>query len=74
MEPQRGIIFIMLCICFNLINVWMEEGLFRGLFTSILEGCSFLSSTLLIALLFGVWHWVMPFRDYIEGNTSAQIF
>lgn len=29
---QTGIGFILLCITFNLINVWMEEGIFRGLF------------------------------------------
>lgn len=25
-----------------------------------------------IAFLFGVWHWVMPFRDYIEGKSSLS--
>lgn len=72
MEQHSGIIFIMLCICFNLINVWMEEGIFRGLFSKILEGCSFINSILFIALLFGVWHWVMPFRDFTEGNLSIS--
>ncbi len=28
------------------------------------------SSFFLIAFLFGVWHWVMPFRDYLEGKSS----
>jgi len=72
MGQQRGILFIMLCVCFNLINVWMEEGIFRGLFSRILEDCSLTSRNLLIALLFGVWHWVMPFRDFIEGNSSVS--
>ena len=30
---QAGILFIMLSILFNLINVWMEEGVYSGLFT-----------------------------------------
>ena len=30
---QAGILFIMLSVLFNLINVWMEEGVFRSLFT-----------------------------------------
>ena len=70
MQRQSGFVFILLCILFNIINVWMEEGIFRGLFAKILDGMSFLRSTLFIALLFGVWHWVMPLRDYIEGDST----
>ena len=63
--------FILLCIGFNIINVWMEEGVFRGLFSSLLEDrMSFIGATIFIALLFGIWHWVMPLRDYLEGRSS----
>lgn len=66
---HSGVPFLLLCIAFNIINVWMEEGLFRGLFMKILTPkLSFTSAVLLIAFLFGIWHWVMPLRDYIEGN------
>ena len=66
-----SILFLSLCVVFNLINVWMEEGIFRGLFMKILAPkLSFIRATLLIALLFGTWHWVMPLRDYMDGNTS----
>lgn len=68
---QDSILFLSLCVVFNLINVWMEEGIFRGLFMKILAPkLSFICATLLIALLFGIWHWVMPLRDYMDGNTS----
>lgn len=68
---HSGVLFLILCIVFNLINVWMEEGLFRGLFMKILTPrLSFASAALLIAFLFGIWHWVMPLRDYLGGNTS----
>lgn len=68
---QTGIVFIMLCIAFNIINVWMEEGIFRGCFSNLLANkMSFKGATVFIALLFGVWHWVMPMRDFIEGRTS----
>ena len=68
---HTGILFLVLCILFNIVNVWMEEGIFRGLFMKILaEKLSFTNAALFIALLFGIWHWVMPFRDYAEGNTS----
>jgi len=71
MEQQSGAVFIALCGCLNLINVWMEEGIFRGLFTRILESDSFMRSISFIAFLFGIWHWVMPFRDFLEGKLSV---
>ena len=67
---QAGILFIMLSVLFNLINVWMEEGVFRGLFTKILEGISYRKSLFFIAFLFGIWHLVMPLRDYLQGESS----
>ena len=66
---HTGILFFILCVAFNLINVWMEEGIFRGLFMKILgEKLVFMNAALLIAFLFGIWHWAMPLRDYTEGN------
>ena len=67
---QAGIFFILLSVLFNLINVWMEEGIFRGLFTKILEGISYRRSLFFIAFLFGIWHLVMPFRDFLDGESS----
>ena len=67
---QAGILFILLSVLFNLINVWMEEGIFRGLFTKILEGISYRRSLFFIAFLFGIWHLVMPFRDFLQGESS----
>ena len=69
---QNGIIYIMLCIILNIINVNMEEGIFRGLFAKFLTDKMNLGGMIfLIALLFGIWHWVMPLRDFIEGRTSV---
>lgn len=70
MQKQTGIGFLLLCIVFNLINVWMEEGVFRGLFSGILGAKPFVQSCLIIAFLFGIWHLAMPFRDYLDGNSS----
>lgn len=67
---QAGILLILSSVVFNLINVWMEEGVFRGLFTKILEGISYRKSLFFIAFLFGIWHLVMPLRDYIQGESS----
>ena len=76
MIKQNGMAFVMLCVGFNVINVWMEEGIFRGLFSKLLEPkMKFISMTLFIAFLFGIWHWVMPLRDFIEGRSSvANLF
>ncbi|MBQ0065270.1 MAG: CPBP family intramembrane metalloprotease [Firmicutes bacterium] len=70
MEKQTGIGFILLCILFNVVNVWMEEGVFRGLFSNILKDKTFKTNCFAVALLFGIWHFVMPLRDYLDGNSS----
>ena len=68
---QSGILFILLCVLFNIINVWMEEGIFRGLFLKILESkYAFATADIISALLFGIWHWVMPMRSYMDGDSS----
>ena len=47
----------------------MEEGLFRGLFTRLLrERYEFKTVIFITALLFGLWHLVMPVRSFIEGQ------
>ena len=56
-------------LLFNVLNVWMEEGLFRGLFTRLLrERYEFKTVIFITALLFGLWHLVMPVRSFIEGQ------
>ena len=68
---NTSFIFILLCVLFNIINVWMEEGIFRGLFLNILQPkYSFWCANLTAALLFGVWHWVMPMRSYLDGTST----
>lgn len=63
--------FILLCVFFNVINVIMEEGLFRGLYLKLVEPVAgFAKANLFAAFLFGIWHWVMPMRDFTDGNLS----
>lgn len=59
-----------MCIGFNIINVWMEEGVSRGFFAKFLENIPYIKAVFLIAFLFSAWHWVMPFCDYLEGKSS----
>ena len=70
-------VFFLLCVLFNIINVWMEEGVFRGLFIRTLsETKPFMQANFIAAFLFGIWHIVMPIRSYIHGEMSfaAMVF
>ena len=63
--------FILLCILFNVINVIMEEGIFRGLYIKLTEPSSgFAKANLFAAFMFGIWHWVMPMRNFTDGDLS----
>lgn len=70
---QTAIIFFLICILGNIINVIMEEGIFRGLFQKLFEQkYNFLLSTILSSLLFGFWHVVAPLRSYYDGTISFE--
>ncbi len=74
-EKNTGFGFIILCIVFNIINVVMEEGFFRGVFIRILSKDHSVRFAIIIsAVLFGVWHIVSPFRDYLDGEASFLNF
>ncbi|NBH98169.1 CPBP family intramembrane metalloprotease [Anaerotruncus sp. 1XD22-93] len=62
-------VFFLLCVLFNIINVWMEEGVFRGLFIKTFsEAKPFMQANFIAAFLFGIWHIVMPIRSYVNGE------
>ena len=62
-------VFFLLCVLFNVINVWMEEGVFRGLFLKMLSKTKpFMQANFIAAFLFGIWHIVMPIRSYVNGE------
>lgn len=68
---NQGTTFFLLCLFVNLVNVWMEEGIFRGLFIKEFAArWSFRVSNLVAAVLFGVWHLVMPLRSYLDGEMT----
>jgi membrane protease YdiL (CAAX protease family) len=74
-EIHRGISFILLCIFFNVINVVMEEGTFRGLFNKIvLIDHSDKTALMFQALLFGIWHIVTPLHNLIDGDINWVSF
>lgn len=72
---QTALLFFAICIIGNIINVIMEEGIFRGLFQKLLEKkYSFIMSAAVGACLFGLWHLMAPFRSYCDGTMSSGGF
>lgn len=68
---QTGILFFLICIVGNIVNVWMEEGVYRGLFQKILQQkYKFIEAAIICSILFGVWHFIGPIRNYYDGLSS----
>ena len=68
---RTGLLFFAFCIVGNIINVIMEEGVFRGLFLKLAEmKYSFLKAVVLSSVLFGVWHIAAPVRSLLDGEMS----
>ena len=69
---QIGLLFVLICIVGNIINVIMEDGVFRGLFLCVPENkFSFIKAMLFSSALFGIWHGIMPLRNYLSGEQSG---
>ncbi len=69
---QTGLLFFALCIFGNIVNVVMEEGVFRGLFIRHLqEKFSWSIAAIISAVLFGFWHVVGPVRSFVDGESSV---
>lgn len=72
---QTALVFFAICIVGNIINVVMEEGMFRGLFPKLLEHkYTFIISAVIASVLFGMWHIMAPIRDYYDGTMSRSGF
>ena len=72
---QTAFVFFAICIIGNIINVVMEEGVFRGLFQKILENkFSFIPAAVIASALFGFWHIMAPVRSFYDGTMSTGGF
>ncbi|MCR5652154.1 MAG: CPBP family intramembrane metalloprotease [Lachnospiraceae bacterium] len=72
---HTGIGFVLMCVFFNIINVVMEEGTFRGLFYHIaVMDHSPKYACVFQAFLFGVWHIVTPLHNLIDGDIDVGSF
>lgn len=69
---QTSLLFFAICLIGNIINVVMEEGIFRGLFIRIIETkYSFLKAAVFSSVLFGMWHIIAPVRSLLNEETSV---
>lgn len=70
---QSGAFFILMCLAGNIINVVMEEGVFRGLFVRLAEEkYAFAIASGFSSLLFGIWHIAQPVRNVLDGQQSPM--
>jgi membrane protease YdiL (CAAX protease family) len=75
-DPKAGLAgggaFAALLIAGNVVNSFMEEGLFRGIMlTHFLRRKGFGTANVLQAVLFAAWHLVWPLKAYLAGEVSA---
>jgi membrane protease YdiL (CAAX protease family) len=69
---QSGFIFILICVVGNMINVVMEDGVFRGFFMKVLGSkYSFIASMIISSVIFGIWHGLLPLRSFLDGEQSG---
>ncbi len=75
-DPKTGMTggaaFAVLLLTGNVINGFMEEGLFRGIMLPhFLQSMRFRDANLLQAALFSAWHLVWPIKAWLSGDVSA---
>ena len=74
-DPKTGMAggagFAAFLVLGNVVNAFMEEGLFRGLMLPhFLQRMRFWTANLLQAALFAAWHLVWPLKAYLTGDAS----
>lgn len=71
---KGGLFFAITLLVGNIINSFMEEGLFRGiLMTHLGSRMSHAKANIIQASLFGVWHIVWSLRDYLDGRITLMV-
>ncbi|MBD5548446.1 MAG: CPBP family intramembrane metalloprotease [Lachnospiraceae bacterium] len=66
-----SLLAVVVCLIGNIVNVWAEEGLFRGLFRIIGIQCySPKTANIIQALLFGIWHITNIIIPVLDGSMN----
>jgi len=69
-----GICGILFIIVGNIINVIMENSIFSGVMISVAEKrhSFFIANGFYSSFLFGLWHSMMPLRNFVDGDQSLN--
>jgi hypothetical protein len=67
-----GILIIFIVIIGNIINVTMENAIYSGVMISVAEKrhSFFFANGFYSSFLFGLWHSIMPLRNFVDGDQS----
>ena len=69
---KPGVGFVLWLLFANMVNAWMEEGLFRGIMVSHFRvRLSPWQANALQAVIFGLWHVFWPIRHLMAGRMDA---
>ena len=70
---KTELVFFMFCVLISFINVFMEEGIFRGIFMKLVpEKQGFWKGNLISAGLFGIWSLVIPIKNFLDGAVAWE--
>lgn len=68
-----SLLAVIVCVIGNIINVYAEEGLFRGLFCKIGIQYSQKTANKIQALLFGIWHITNVINPLLDGSMNIAM-
>lgn len=69
-----SLLAVIVCIIGNIVNVYAEEGLFRGLFYKIgIQNNSQKTANIIQALLFGIWHITNIINPMLDGSMNITM-
>jgi membrane protease YdiL (CAAX protease family) len=71
---DSGVLLLLICVAGNIINVTVENSIFSGLMISAAEKrySFFIANGFFSSFLFGLWHSVMPLRNFIDRSQSLS--
>ena len=69
-----SLLAVIVCLIGNIVNVYAEEGLFRGLFCKIgIQYYSQKTANIIQALLFGIWHITNVINPLLDGSMKIAV-
>ncbi len=69
-----SLLAVIVCMIGNIVNVFAEEGLFRGLFCKIgIQSYSQKTANTIQALLFGIWHITNVINPLLDGSMNIAM-